>query len=139
MYFRGFAAWLLIVLGESIHGTLRQVYLAPMIGDFPARRVAFFSGMVIIFFIALAVIRWVGPRSLRQCFIIGSMWAVLTLMFEFGIGVAMGYSRERMLEDYDLSRGGLMIFGIIFLMVVPLLAYRVRNRSWPAAQKEKAA
>jgi hypothetical protein len=31
--------WLIIVATESLHGTLRQLFLAPRIGAWPARRV----------------------------------------------------------------------------------------------------
>ncbi|MDQ3179834.1 MAG: hypothetical protein M3Q33_04865 [Acidobacteriota bacterium] len=37
------------------------------------------------------------------------MWAILMLSFEFGLGIfVLNYSWERMFEDYDVSRGGLM-------------------------------
>jgi len=36
MWPRALAVWLLIVVAESIHGTLRQLFLAPLIGDLPA-------------------------------------------------------------------------------------------------------
>ena len=38
MWPRAFAVWLLIVVAESVHGTLRQLVLAPLIGDLPARQ-----------------------------------------------------------------------------------------------------
>ena len=36
---RALAAWLLIVAAETVHGTLRQQFLAPTIGDLRARQV----------------------------------------------------------------------------------------------------
>ena len=56
------------------------------------------------------------------------LWVTLTLIFEFiVVGPALGYSAERMTEDYDLSRGGLMLFGILFMALAPLLAARIRR------------
>jgi hypothetical protein len=56
------------------------------------------------------------------------MWMLLTPVFEFALGIfVMNYSTGRMLEDYDISRGGLMIFGLAFLTVVPYLAARLRG------------
>jgi hypothetical protein len=40
---RAFLVWLVIIFAESVHGALRQILLAPLIGDFPARRIAFSS------------------------------------------------------------------------------------------------
>jgi hypothetical protein len=34
-----------------------------------------------------------------------------------------------MLADYDVSQGGLMAFGMLFLLVAPLLAAKARSRN----------
>ncbi|HSK70654.1 MAG TPA: hypothetical protein VK892_03080 [Pyrinomonadaceae bacterium] len=126
---RGFLVWLVIVFAESVHGTLRQMFLAPIVGDFTARRIAFFVGMLLIFLIACLFIRWIRAENAKQLLVIGLMWAILTLLFEFGLGIfVLNYSRERMLEDYDVSRGGLMGFGLLFMVFAPFLAARLRGK-----------
>ena len=126
---RGFLVWLVIILAESVHGTLRQLFLAPIVGDFPARRIAFFIGMALIFLIAWLLIRWIRAENAKQLFAVGMMWAILTLAFEFGLGIfVLDYSWERMTEDYDVSRGGLMGFGILFMFFAPYLAARLHEK-----------
>lgn len=125
---RAFVVWLVIVFVESIHGTLRQLFLAPLVGDFPARRIAFFTGMLLIFLIAYFFIGWIRAENAKRLFVVGLMWAILMLSFEFGLGIfVLNYSRERILEDYDLARGGLMSFGIVFMMFAPSLAAKARG------------
>jgi hypothetical protein len=125
---RGFLVWLVIMFAESVHGTLRQFFLAPAVGDFTARRISFFTGMLLIFVITYLLLRWIGAPTSGSLLVIGTMWAVLTLAFEFGIGfLVLGYSRERVFEDYDISRGGLMGFGIVFMLSAPYLAARLRG------------
>lgn len=124
---RGFLVWLVIVFVESVHGMLRQLFLAPLFGDFPARRIAFFVGMALIFLIACLFVRWIRAQNPKRLFAVGLMWALLTLLFEFGLGIfVLNYSRERMLEDYNVSRGGFMAFGIFFMVFAPYLAARLR-------------
>ena len=128
---RGFAIWLLIMFTESVHGTIRQLFLAPLVGDFPARRIAFFVGMLLIFLITFFFIRWIRAETTKQLFTVGLMWAILTLAFEFGLGFfVLGYSRERMFEDYDISHGGLMGFGIAFMIFAPFLAAKLRGEKF---------
>lgn len=129
MYFwRAFLVWLMIICVESVHGALRQAFLAPLIGDFPARRISLFTGMLLIFLIACIFIRWIRAENAKHLFAVGFLWAGLTLVFEFALGfLVLGYSRERVFEDYDLLRGGLMGFGIIFMFFVPYLAARLRG------------
>ena len=125
---RGFLIWLVIVFVESVHGMLRQIFLAPLVGDFPARRIAFFIGMGLIFLITYVFIHWIRAVNSKRLFAVGLIWAVLTLLFEFGLGYfVLGYSSERMLEDYDVSRGGLMGFGLLFMVFAPFLAAKLRD------------
>ena len=127
--FRALAVWLLIVVAESVHGTLRQLFLAPLVGDLAARRISFFVAVLLIFLITYFFIRWIDAPTPKSLFAIGLMWMILMTVFEFGLGLfAMNYSWQRMLEDYDLSRGGLMGLGLIFMIFAPRLAAGLRNR-----------
>ena len=57
------------------------------------------------------------------------MWSALTLSFEVGSGrVGLGYSWERILEDYDVSKGGLLLFGVFFMSICPIAASLLRRR-----------
>jgi hypothetical protein len=51
----------------------------------------------------------------------------LTVVFEFSLGRALGSSWDRILSDYDPSRGGLMLFGLAFMLGTPWLAARARG------------
>jgi hypothetical protein len=127
-WFRALLVWLVVIVAESVHGTLRTLYLAPAIGDFPARRVGVFIGSALIFVIALGFIRWIGTQSRRQLLGIGALWVALTIAFEVGLGRAVLHlDWARILADYDLSRGGLMGFGLLAMFFIPLLAARIRG------------
>jgi hypothetical protein len=139
LMFRAFAVWLVIILAESVHGTLRTLYLAPLVGDFRARQISFFTGMLLIFAVAFLFIRWVGAVTARSLLAVGLLWLVLTVLFEFGLGLfVLGYTWERMFEDYDLARGGLMGFGLLFMLLAPLLAARARGLRARGAPGEAA-
>lgn len=124
---RALIAWLLVVVAESVHGTLRQLLIAQVIGELPARRLGVPVGCIIIFVIAWASIRWIGARTFVEQFKVGLAWVVLIVAFEFALGAALGYTRERMLQDYDVAAGGYMGFGLLFMLFAPALAARVRG------------
>lgn len=124
---RALTVWLMIVAAESVHGILRQLFIAPVIGDLPARQVGVAIGAAIIFVIAWFCICWIGAKTLLEQVSVGAVWVVLIVIFEFALGTALGYTRERMLEDYIVSEGGLMGFGLLFMLFAPALAARVRG------------
>lgn len=127
---RAFAVWLLIVLAEVIHGILRTLFLVPLTGDLRARQIGVFTGSLLILAIATATIRWLGlPTPARQ-FQVGALWLVWMVLFElaFGRWVA-GLSWDRLLADYNIPAGGLLPFGLLILLLSPLLAARLRGLS----------
>ncbi len=128
VYLRGIAVWLVILLAESLHGTARRLWLEPRLGDFPARQVSVFTGSLIIFTITFLFIRWIRASRIGQLIGLGLMWLVLTVGFEMALGrLVLGLSWERILSDYNVRQGGLMIFGLLILTLSPLLAARARK------------
>lgn len=131
---RASAVWLVIVAVESAHGTLREMFLAPLVGDFRARQIAVFTGSLLILGVACLFARWVRAGTTGRHLSVGLLWLFLTLLFEFGLGLfVLGYSWDRVASDYDLSRGGLMPFGLALLTLAPLIAARLRSLK-PSAQ-----
>ncbi len=129
---RAFAAWLSIAVAESIHGILRRLFVLPVLGDLRSHQVGILVGCLIIFAVAMACIRWVGAKGGSELLKLGLFWTVLMLAFEVSLGLAFGYPLERILLDYKLSEGRLMIFGMLFMLLAPALAARVRGIGDPA-------
>jgi hypothetical protein len=124
---RAFMVWLVIILAETLHGILRQLFLTPAVGDLRARQIGVAIGSAIIFVAALAFSRWLGARTLRAQLAVGFAWVVLTVAFELALGSMLGLTRERMLADYDPAAGGFMGLGLLFMLLAPALAARVRR------------
>ncbi|NTW69786.1 MAG: hypothetical protein HGB23_08060 [Chlorobiaceae bacterium] len=126
---RVFAVWFLIAVAESVHGTLRRLFLVPQVGELLSHQIGMVVGSAIIFTITWLTIRWFGPGSHREQLQVGALWVVLTLIFEFTLGYFFGYTFERILADYNIAQGGLMVFGVLFMFIAPVMADRARGLS----------
>lgn len=124
---KAIAVWILIVIAESIHGTIRQIFIAPMIGDMLSRQVGVFVGSAIILLISWLSARWLGAKTLKNQLQVGALWVVLIVVFEVSLGTALGYTRERILSDYNLAQGGLMGLGLLFMLLAPALGANLRK------------
>lgn len=124
---RALLAWLAIAVAESVHGIIRRVFVLPVIGELPAHQVGMLVGCLIIFAIACASIRWIGARSTSELLTVGAVWMVLMAAFEVSLGYAFGYPLSRILQDYNIAEGRLMIIGMVFMLLAPLLAAKVRG------------
>ncbi|CAN5764932.1 hypothetical protein BH24ACI3_BH24ACI3_08040 [soil metagenome] len=134
---RGSAVWLIIIFAESLHGTLRELFLTPLIGDTRARQISFFTALAIIFTITIILIRWIGASNKKQLFAVGITWAALTFIFEAVIvRSALDISWGRLLADYDIFQGGVMAIGLMILALAPFFAAWMRGK--PAERVDPA-
>ena len=123
---RAVLAWMLIMLLETLHGTARTLWLAPVIGDSRARQIGVPVGCLLVLGVAWFATRWARASTPDRQLALGGAWALLTALFEFALGTALGYDSRRMLADYDFTRGGLMGLGLLFMVLAPLLVSRWR-------------
>lgn len=120
--------WFVMMCVEFVHGTLRTIYLLPRIGDFTSRQVGAFTGSLLIFFVAYLFAPWFGPLTKRTALTIGATWVVLTVCFELSLGLfVLDLSPERMFQDFNVARGALFPFALVFLFFCPLLVARLRG------------
>jgi hypothetical protein len=126
MWMRATLTWMLIMLAETGHGVVREVFIAPLIGALRARQLGVLVGCVIIFVIALLLARWMKAGTTRDQFRVGAFWVALTVIFEFSLGRAVGQSWPRLLSDYNPAHGGYMLLGLAFMLLTPWLARKLR-------------
>lgn len=124
---RAIAIWMLIVLAESVSGTIRRVWLVPALGERTSHQIGVLIGSILILFIAWLTVRWRDARTLKAQLQTGALWVVLIVIFEFSVGLAIGNSMQRMLAEYDLAHGGLMGVGLLVMLFAPALAAKVTS------------
>ncbi len=125
MLLRSLLVWLAIIAIETLHGIARVAWLEPLVGDFRARQLAVLTGSLLILTVAWFGVRWMRPVSTRQALGIGALWVGLTIGFELALGrLVMKLPWERLAEDYDLSRGGLLGLGLVAMLLAPWFAAR---------------
>ena len=135
---RAFFVWLVIIASETVHGILRGVLLVPIVGDLPARQIGVLIGSLLIFAVAYSFIRWMAAGTTLRLVAVGLLWAVLTVLFETGLGrLVLGLPWKRIAEDYDVTRGGFLGPGLLFMAAAPQLAATLRNR--PGAEPVREA
>ena len=125
---RALAIWPVIIVAETLHGIARGIFLVPHVGQFRSSQIGVFTGSVIILAVALVFVRWIGAARPAQLLMVGLIWLCLTLAFEVLFGrFVIGASWERLAADYNVLEGGLLPFGMLVLLLSPLIAAKVRG------------
>lgn len=125
---RALAVWFIIVCLESVLGTLRTLFLAPLVGDFRALQIGVFVSIFLILAVAYLSIEWIQAHSIKSLIFVGVIWLVLIVLFELSLGFTLELSWARIAEDYDIRHGGLMPFGLVFMAFSPLIVAKLRRQ-----------
>ena len=128
IFIRSVVVWLVLIAAEILHGIARGIFLVPHVGEFRSNQIGVFTGSVIILAIAVVFVRWIGATRPAQLLMVGFLWLALTLAFEILFGrFVMGLPWERLASDYNVLEGGLLPFGMLVLLLSPLIAGKLRR------------
>jgi hypothetical protein len=129
-FIKSFLVWLLFIPLAVANGILRDLLIAPALGDTVGRALSSLTLSVLIFCVTLFFITRLGINTKRECLLVGFFWMVLTLLFEFTFFIlVMGHPMNVLLQDYDLFRGRLWLLVLTTTLFAPLLAARARKIS----------
>jgi hypothetical protein len=116
---RALLLWVVIAAAMFANGALRVLVLQPRLGEGLAREVATGLGVAIVFGFAFLFVRGVEEPASGDLLLVGTLWLVLTLAFEFGLGYVTGASWQEMLADYDILSGRLWPLIPLSALVAP--------------------
>lgn len=128
MIFKYFLCWFPMLLLAIINGVGRDLGYKKYVGELTAHQIS--TGTLIILF--GFYIWFIGNKfpfdSERQAIFIGFFWLILTLIFEFGFGLARGNSLTHLLEDYNILKGRLWVLIPIWITIAPYIFYKLNQR-----------
>jgi hypothetical protein len=130
IFSKAFSLWLAILIMAIINGILRDKALIPAMGSFWA---FIGSGAVLsgcIFTVAFVAVPWYGGLSSSQWLLVGLLWLLLTLAFEFCFGrFAQHKSWVELLEAYTFKGGNIWPLILVVTLFSPWLAAKLRGLS----------
>ena len=119
--------WVAILCLALVNGALREAVLLPTLGA-PSGLVL--SGVLLSTLVLVSAYLarpWLGTRHPPHLWGIGFGWLVLTLAFEFSIGLWQGTSWLTMLEAYTFKGGNIWPLVLIVVAVAPNVAAGLRG------------
>lgn len=128
--FKALVAWLAMALIAILNGVLRESVLAPLLGPQLAQPLSGVFLAVLVFFLAWLAVPRFGMLAPRGYWLVGGLWLLMTLLFEFGFGrLVAGKSWDELLAAYDITSGNLWPAVLVVIFMSPRLAARLRAHS----------
>jgi hypothetical protein len=114
---RALLIWCGLLVAAFVNGALREILLAPALGERLAAPISALVFAAIIVLAAWWLVRSATPQSARVWLAIGVLWAGMTVAFEFVFfGWLMGVPWPELLATLDPRRGGW--FGLVLLVAL---------------------
>jgi hypothetical protein len=125
---RGVLAWCLLMLTAVLNGTFRVALLNPRLGEPTGHIVSSLMLSLFILLLAWVLVPWVGAHSAGEALVLGALWLVLTLGFEFGFGHFVAHKAwSELLRDYNLAAGRIWVLVLLVTSLAPLIVVRFRR------------
>lgn len=128
MIWRTVIVWFAVLVLANLNGAMREAWLIPHLGPVAGRAVSTLLLCGLVFLVTWLTIGWIHPTSAGDALLVGVLWLILTLSFEFLIGHYVFHkSWPALLEDYDLSRGRIWVIVLIMVFIAPLWTARLKG------------
>ena len=120
--------WLGLAVLGVLNGILRNALYSDTLGDLRAHQVS-----TIILIIMIGLYTWLfsliwKPENSMQAFLIGLIWLVLTVLFEFVFGhYVVGHPWSRLFYDYNIIQGRIWSLVLLWTLFAPLVVYKLRS------------
>lgn len=123
--FKFFLAWFPMVVLAILNAVIRETIYKPFVGELPAHQISTITGIIIFGFYMWIVFRKWKISNVKQSFLIGIMWLLMTLCFEFLFGhFIMRNTWGKLLHDYNIIEGRIWAAVLVFITFAPYLFYK---------------
>ncbi len=121
--------WFALLITAIVNAGLREKVLKPWLEESLgkwAHQLSVFTGFALFLLITMLFLKFQrAPYKLADLWIVGSMWCVMTVIFEFGFGRARGMSWQELFAMYHFWKGDLWLFLVLSIIALPYLAERL--------------
>jgi hypothetical protein len=129
MVLKYFLSWFGLLAIAMFNGFCRELFFAPYVGDLLAHQISVFTGICLFaVFIWFLETRW-PLESSYQAWIVGCIWLVMTVSFEFlFFHFVRNVPWSVLLHDYNIFEGRVWILVLIWITIAPYVLSCLRSK-----------
>jgi hypothetical protein len=122
------ASWLGIAILAILNGVTRQKLYGQHMHELSAHQLSTLIGLIIFSLYIWILTGVYRIESSHQALVIGGIWLIMTILFEFVFGhYVVGHPWGRLFHDYNLVKGRIWLLVLIWTAIAPYIFYRIRS------------
>ena len=127
MYIKYFLLWLPMVILAFINAGIRQTVFIKYFDELRAHQLSTVTLIIFCSIYVWFIFPMLKVQSAGQAFAIGLMWAVLTIIFEFSLGMILKRPLSVLLQNNNIFSGHIWPLFILSLFFLPYLYFILRK------------
>lgn len=128
MDIKPFLFWLPMILIAFANATIREVLLIKHLSEIRAHQLSTITLILFCSVYTWYILPYLDIQNSKKALLIGLIWVVLTVAFEFTLGRLTNKSWEHLFQDYNLFAGRTWLLFIICLFLLPYLFFVIRYK-----------
>jgi hypothetical protein len=117
-----------MVILAILNGAIRENAYSRFMSELSAHQLSTVIGLFLFGFYVWFVTGIFRIESSTQALVIGAMWVVMTVIFEFLFGhYVMRHPWSRLFQDYNLLKGRIWSLVLIWTAIAPYVFYQIRS------------
>lgn len=128
MLVRTVFSWCVLLAVAIGNGFIRESFITPRTGRAAAHALSTVLLSLLIVIVGWLATGWIEPRTLQDAWLVGVIWLLLTLAFEFLAGhFVFGRTWAELLSEYNLLAGKIWVMVLIVTLMTPIVAFMRRG------------
>ena len=120
--------WTGIAALAIMNAILRELVFSPIFGSVAGLALSGIMLAVLIILTAYLSSGWIGEVSVRISWLIGFYWLILTLLFEFGLGLfVLDQPLSELMKAYTFDGGNLWLLVLFVILITPRATFRCKK------------
>ena len=122
-----FLLWLPMIAIAFANAAIRQLFFIKYFSELRAHQLSTITLIILCFIYVGFVFPFLSIQNGKQAILIGLIWVVLTVLFEFSLGRIVNRSWKNLLQDYSIIEGRIWLLFLICLFFMPFVLYTLRK------------
>ena len=117
--------WFALAIIAIANGMLRELTYGKILSELSSHQLSTLTGIIFSGLFVLLMHRIWPIESSAQAWLIGTIWLLATIAFEFGFGhYIAGHSWVHLLADYNIFKGRVWPVFLAWVLIMPVLIYK---------------
>lgn len=127
MSIKHFLFWLPMIAIAFANATLRELVFTKSMNELKSHQLSTITLIILCSIYVWLVFPLQSIQNSKQAFLLGFIWVLLTIAFEFSLGRLTNKTWSYLFQDYNIITGHIWFVFLLWLFFLPYMCYIIKK------------